>query len=90
MTAIAIDPQRIYQARLAAGLTQADVAYRVRSRGHKATERSIRRWEGGQNAPHANVIPALAAALDITVDELYQPTEEGDDAQTGAPFRDAA
>lgn len=54
-------------------MTQADVAYRLREHGHKANERSIRRWESGEHAPHANVVPDLAAALGITLDELYTP-----------------
>lgn len=74
-----MNPARLYQARLEAGLTQADVAYRIRTHGHKANERSIRRWESGQHAPHANVVPALAEALGISIDTLYQRSESGND-----------
>lgn len=78
MRTACVNPTRIYQARLDAGLTQADVAYRIRTHGHKANERSIRRWESGQHAPHANVVPALAEALGISIDRLYEQTESGD------------
>lgn len=74
-----VNPSRIYGARLAAGLTQADVAYRIRQRGHKANERSIRRWESGQHAPHANVVPALAEALGVTIEALYEQSAAADD-----------
>lgn len=75
MRTACINPSRLYQARLAKGLTQADVAYSIRTHGHKANERSIRRWESGQHAPHANVVPALAEALGVTIESLYEQTE---------------
>jgi len=76
-----IDPKRINRARLAAKMTQADVAYRLRERGHKANERSVRRWEGGEHAPHANVVPDLAAVLGFSIEDLYQQNggSSGDD-----------
>ncbi len=80
MRTACVNPGRIYQARLAAKMTQADVAYRIRERGHKANERSIRRWESGQHAPHANVVPALAEALGVSMDALYQ-VAPGDDGE---------
>lgn len=81
MRTACINPGRIYQARLASGMTQADVANKIRNRGHKANERSIRRWESGQHAPHANVVPALAEALGISIDALYEQTEAGEDEE---------
>jgi len=74
-----VDPRRIYKARLRAGLTQADVAYKLRQHGHRANERSIRRWESGQHAPHANVVPALAEALGVAIEGLYQNGSGSDD-----------
>ena len=59
-------------------MTQADVAFRVRQHGHKANERSIQRWESGKHAPHANVVPALAEALGVSIDSLYEQSENGD------------
>lgn len=55
-------PHRIYEARLAAGMTQADLAYHLRQHGVPATDRNIRRWETGANEPRASVIPAIAEA----------------------------
>ncbi len=60
-------------------MTQADVSFRLRQRGHKANERSIRRWESGQHAPHANMVPDLAAVLGVTIETLYERSESGDD-----------
>lgn len=79
-----INPHRIYQARLAAGMTQDDVAFRLRERGHKANGRSMRRWESGQHAPHANVVPDLAATLGVTIDSLYEQTDTEDDDEDDA------
>jgi len=60
-------------------MTQEDVAFRLRQRGHKANGRSIRRWESGQHAPHANIVPDLAAVLGVTIEKLYERSESGDD-----------
>jgi transcriptional regulator with XRE-family HTH domain len=79
MRTVCINPNRINQARLGAGMTQADVAFRLRQRGHKANERSIRRWESGQHAPHANMVPDLAAVLGVTIEKLYERSESGDE-----------
>jgi len=84
MRTACINPKRINQARLAADMSQADVAYRLRQHGHKATERSIRRWETGQHAPHANIVPVLADALGISIDELYESTGSDDDEEDEA------
>lgn len=84
MRTACINPGRLYQARIAKGMTQADVANRLRNSGHKANERSIRRWESGQHAPHANVVPALAEALGVTIDTLYERTDTDDDEEDEA------
>lgn len=60
-------------------MTQAEVAFRLRQRGHKANERSISRWESGLHAPHANMVPDIAAVLDVTIEKLYERSESGDD-----------
>lgn len=67
-----VSPQRIRQARDAAGLTQAELAHRLRSNGlPKATERSVRRWETGAHTPHANVVPHIARVLGVAITALY-------------------
>lgn len=70
-------PARIYKARLRNGMTQEGLAEAIRARGVKATERYVRRWEKGVNVPRADVVPALAAALGVTIDSLYG--DNGDD-----------
>lgn len=87
MRTACVNPDRIYQARLAAKKTQADVAYAIRQHGHKANERSIRRWESGQHAPHANVVPALAEALGVAIDALYLASESDDEEEDEAALR---
>lgn len=87
MRTACVNHERIASARSAAKLTQADVAYRIRQHGHKANERSIRRWESGQHAPHANVVPALAEALGVTIDSLYERSDSDDEEEDEAVLR---
>ncbi len=84
MRTVCVNAKRINQARLRAGMTQADVAYKLREQGHKANERSIRRWESGQHAPHANVVPALAEALGVSIDALYERSDSDDEEEDEA------
>lgn len=79
MSTATLNARRIYAARLAAGLSQDDVAFRLRQRGHKANDQSVRRWETGANTPRANIIPDLAAVLGVTIEHLYERSESGDD-----------
>lgn len=81
MRTASVNPRRIYELRLRAGKTQADIAYAIRQHGHKANERSIRRWESGQHAPHANVVPALAEALGVSIDALYERDEDAAESE---------
>jgi transcriptional regulator with XRE-family HTH domain len=78
-SATTLNPKRISQARLRAGLSQGDVAYALRQRGHKTDAMTVSRWERGQNTPHANVIPDMAAVLGVTIEHLYERSESGDD-----------
>lgn len=87
MRTACINPNRINQARLSADMSQADVAFRLREKGHKATERSIRRWETGQHAPHANVVPDLAIALGVSIDDLYATEDSAGEEEDEAALR---
>lgn len=87
MRTACVNSNRIYQARLSSGQTQADIAYKIRQHGHKANERSIRRWESGQHAPHANVVPALAEALGVSIDSLYEQSDGDDEEEDEAALR---
>lgn len=58
------------QRRLDAGLSQsqlADILGTVQS--------AISAWESGEKMPRASQLPALAAALHCSIDELYTSTE---------------
>lgn len=74
---------QLYAARLKARMTQEDLAFALRQRTSARTgARTIRRWEIGESTPHSALIPAIAAALGVTVDELYDADddEEADSA----------
>lgn len=74
-----LNPARIYAARLAAGLTQEGLAHRLRNNGINATGRYINRWEKGANVPRADVVPALADALGVTIESLYGDSEDDEE-----------
>jgi transcriptional regulator with XRE-family HTH domain len=63
---------RLRSARLARGLTQAELAHRAHVR-----ERQIIRWENDQHVPRVESISTLARALKVTVAELLAPEPEG-------------
>lgn len=52
--------------RLAAGLTQSDLAAKV-----GVAQATVAEWERGVYSPGAQKLPALAKALGCTIDELY-------------------
>lgn len=61
--------QRIREARLRAGFSQADLAERLRklSRGDKATSGvDVSRWERGLNCPHPDTVALIAKACGTT------------------------
>lgn len=90
MRTACVNPGRLLELRTAAKLTQADVAYRIRQHGHKANERSIRRWESGQHAPHANVVPSLAEALGVSIESLYAQEDGADEEEDKMHLRRVA
>lgn len=54
------------------GLTQQAVADRI-----GVARSAIANWETGQGLPMAALLPALAVALECSIDELYQVPESG-------------
>lgn len=87
MKVATVSHTRIYSARLDAGFTQAELAHRLRSAGlTKVTERSVRRWETGQNTPHANVVPYVAQVLGVEIDSLYGAADEDDEEADPVTF----
>ena len=57
--------EKLRAARLAAGLTQGQLAEKV-----GCQQRDISRWENGQREPMANTLKKLALALECSMDEL--------------------
>lgn len=65
-------------------MSRADLAHAVRhaSNGQvKATERGIRGWEKGEYTPRGEAMPAIAAALDCGISDLYETVSDSDDAE---------
>lgn len=74
------NPDRIYQARLAADMSRTDLAHAIRIHTNgaiKASERSVRRWEKGEHAPSDGVIPAIAQATGKDIDFFYEQNGDG-------------
>lgn len=93
----AVNPRRVLKARLRAGLSQGDLVHAIRSLGDfKTTERSVRNWETARpdgrckHAPHADMVPAIAAATGVDVEYLYGGEDEtsAEDDSEAALFRD--
>lgn len=63
-------PNRLREAREAAGLTQADLAARV-----MVTKQAISQFETGAAMPSLALALAIAQALGGTVDGLFRPSE---------------
>lgn len=74
-----VDSQKIAQLRRLKKIDQTEFAGRLRKHGLGATQATVSRWENGQE-PRAYALPAIAAELGVTVDELYgdEDDEESD------------
>ncbi len=57
--------------RKSAGMTQAQLAAKV-----GVAQATVAEWERGDYYPRASIIPALAAALGCTVNDLYRTDTE--------------
>ena len=62
---------RIKEARLTAGITQEELAARM-----KVDRSTVTKWENGQSNPKVPVLLKLADILGCTVDELLRPQTE--------------
>lgn len=69
----------MYEARLRAGMVQEDIAHALRRQGFKTAAKSVSLWERGINSPRAEMIPALAQVLGITIEELYSSDDDEED-----------
>lgn len=75
-------PQKLNRLRLARGYSQDDLAYELRRRATNASAKQVARWEKGSHAPRSTVIPVLAAALNVEIEELYGPAgQDGDEEE---------
>lgn len=69
---------KIRELRLQRLLDQHSLAERLRGRGLGTTQATISRWERGRG-PRAHALPALAAELGVTVEELYADSDDEED-----------
>lgn len=70
---VLIDAGKLKRARLRKGWTLRDLAGRCEELGATVDFGSIGRWERGDNGPNPGVVPVLAAALDLDVDDFLLP-----------------
>lgn len=61
---------RIKELRQSAGLTQAQLAFRLDLK----SQSTVAMWETGDRKPPSTLLPRLAHALGVTIDDLYQDT----------------
>lgn len=61
---------RIKELRQAAGLTQAQLAFRLDLKSPS----TVTMWETGDRKPPSTVLPRLAQVLGVSVDALYENT----------------
>lgn len=59
---------RIKELRQAAGLTQAQLAFRLDLKSPS----TVTMWESGDRKPPSTVLPRLAQVLGVSVDALYE------------------
>ena len=62
--------KRLKKRRLELGLTQEELANRL-----FVTKKAVSRWETGRGLPDVSLLPELANALGITIDELFNANE---------------
>lgn len=70
-----VSPEKLALFRAKRKIDQTALAHRLRQQGFGTTQVTISRWENGQE-PRAHVLPALAAELGVTVEELYADDDE--------------
>ena len=72
------DGSKLRAARLANGLTQAELARRANVR-----ERQIIRWENDQHVPRAGSVKAVARVLGVPMASLFSDDEDGPEEDDG-------
>lgn len=76
---VSVNGPRIRDARLSAGMTQAELARAIRT-----SERNIVRWEAGQNQPRIASINAIAKATGHEIDFFLTGSSEADEDEEAA------
>src|SRR6516225_3321019 len=77
-TTVPFSGKKLKALRLAAGLTQAELAHRAHVR-----ERQVIRWENEQHVPRLGSVKALARVLKTSVESLMASDEDGDEDGDG-------
>lgn len=62
---------RIHEVRIGNRMSQKELAEKMNVR-----QSTVSQWESGQRAPAARMLPALAAALGCSIDELFREPEQ--------------
>ncbi len=63
--------ERIRAAMDQAGVDALELASRMRDQGQDVSYNTVYQWAIGRRTPHAENMPAIAAALGLSLDELY-------------------
>jgi transcriptional regulator with XRE-family HTH domain len=84
MLTSAFSPHRLVQARLKAGMTQSDLAFKVRDLSgsrFKVTQAQVSKWEAGRSTPQADVIPVIAEATGKSIEYFYASGADDDEEE---------
>ena len=79
--------RRLEKLRLHNDMSRGDLAFSIRhaSGGRiKATERGVRGWERGDNAPHSDTMNVIAEVLGVDSSHFYTSPGEDEDAEEEA------
>jgi transcriptional regulator with XRE-family HTH domain len=87
MSHMTFSPHRFSQARLAANMSQGDLAYSIRDLSHnnlKPDASSISDYENGRNVPSGDALPIIAEALGKSIEFFYSSGAEEEDDEEAA------
>lgn len=59
------------------GLTPVGLAAKLETLGSPISPRTVYHWRTGHTAPRAEMLPAIAQALDVEVNDLFSTGTEG-------------
>jgi len=79
--------RRLEKLRLHNDMSRGDLAFSIRhaSGGRiKATERGVRGWERGDNAPHSDTLNVIAEVLGVDSSHFYTSPEAAEDDEEAA------